>query len=301
MVPTPEELRLREMGRCHVHCRTLEKFIAVARERLGAQHALRTRTCLSCNRSASDKESRPDFEHCGFVHHGVCDSCVTGLRQKYRPDMPPLYSSLSSEDVQLAAYYVNLAEWMQQSTMRQQAQGYYTTLETETYINGVIDSHHSTLPARCSDPQKLEVTLPATLEKLTFGLKFNQTLQGVTFPESLTSLVLGAHFDQSCLAAQREQLFGWRQLAVQAAELGLGGTFQPTVAGPVTPWWAKPRRLWGEGARGSHDITTEVRRDLELFDLDLFDVKEMGSLGISATSLIRLFSTLDRHHRSGHQ
>jgi len=42
-----------------------------------------------------------------------------------------------------------------------------------------------------------EYSLPSSLESLTFGHKFNQSLNGVTFPSRLQSLTFGYHFNQS--------------------------------------------------------------------------------------------------------
>ena len=39
--------------------------------------------------------------------------------------------------------------------------------------------------------------LPMSLENLTFGDKFNQSLKGVTFPSSLQRLTFGHHFNHS--------------------------------------------------------------------------------------------------------
>ncbi|CAK9040094.1 unnamed protein product, partial [Durusdinium trenchii] len=46
--------------------------------------------------------------------------------------------------------------------------------------------------------QSLErVTLPSSLQSLTFGHFFNQSLEGVTLPSSLQTLTFGEYFDQS--------------------------------------------------------------------------------------------------------
>ena len=46
--------------------------------------------------------------------------------------------------------------------------------------------------------QTLEgVTLPDSLQSLTFGRDFNQSLEHVTLPSSLHSLTFGYNFDQS--------------------------------------------------------------------------------------------------------
>ena len=41
------------------------------------------------------------------------------------------------------------------------------------------------------------VTLPDSLQNLTFGSDFNQSLEGMTLPKSLQNLTFGWHFNKS--------------------------------------------------------------------------------------------------------
>ena len=50
---------------------------------------------------------------------------------------------------------------------------------------------------RCFQQSLQGVALPCGLQSLTFGAQFNSSLQGVTFPSSLKSLTFGQDFDQN--------------------------------------------------------------------------------------------------------
>ena len=67
--------------------------------------------------------------------------------------------------------------------------------------------------------QSLErVTLPSSLQNLTFGTQFNQSLEQVILPSSLQNLIFGSQFNQS---------LGTRDIAWQPAEFDFWISLQP--------------------------------------------------------------------------
>eukprot|EP00435_Cladocopium_sp_Y103_P054606 s77_g17.t2 len=122
---------------------------------------------------------------------------------------------IEGQDVTLSCTYVPTdmcAAW-------RYASGYIQGVEEESALEGLTEM------IGAIDGEYLR-HLPSSLENLTFGLRFNQGLKGVTFPSSLQSLTFGDFFDQS---------LGGVTFPSSLQDLTFGAAFNQSLEGVIFP------------------------------------------------------------------
>lgn len=78
MVPTPEDLRLRERGLCLVTFQRQEAFVQTVAERLQIETAHRESKCAGCQQTVCVDRRRWDHDT-EFLTHGLCEFCCRDL------------------------------------------------------------------------------------------------------------------------------------------------------------------------------------------------------------------------------
>lgn len=132
MVPTPEDVRLRQRGLCLIVFQRQEAFVQTVAEHLQVESACRENKCVGCKQTVCTNPRKWDYNS-EFLTHGVCEFCCRTVFTLSNANWTPF----TDEGLRVIRLYVSMKRRMQANPNDREP--LETTLETENLILATLD------------------------------------------------------------------------------------------------------------------------------------------------------------------